>query len=137
MSAASCSTGAVVVADAAAVAWLLGPHLAELRASAAQRARRDGLTSMPSEAAEVLAAFDAASVASRRSGGPAAPRERIVELVVVGGLTVAEAAGKLGVTPQQVRRLIDEGRLVAARHGKAWLLDADSVSQRVIERGGN
>lgn len=48
-------------------------------------------------------------------------------------LTTAEAARRLHVSPEYVRRLAGRGDLVAERHGHCWLIDADSVS---THRGG-
>lgn len=43
-------------------------------------------------------------------------------------LTVDEAAKELHVSPEYVRRLARTGALVAERHGRAWMLGADSVA---------
>jgi excisionase family DNA binding protein len=43
-------------------------------------------------------------------------------------LTTEQAARRLHVTPEYVRRLARRGDLVAERHGHAWLIDADSVT---------
>lgn len=42
-------------------------------------------------------------------------------------LTTAEAAARLGLSPQQVRLLCRLGRIRARRHGRDWLLDAAAV----------
>lgn len=38
-------------------------------------------------------------------------------------LTADEAADLMGVSPRQVRRLAQEGQIIAQRHGRAWLID--------------
>lgn len=43
-------------------------------------------------------------------------------------LTTEQAAKELAVSPEFVRRLARRGDLVAERHGRCWLIDADSVS---------
>ena len=47
-------------------------------------------------------------------------------------LTTSEAAERLGVTPQRVRALAQAGELAARRAGGVWLIDADSLAQRVL-----
>jgi len=45
-------------------------------------------------------------------------------------ISVAEAAHELGVSPRQVRHLVDSGALPARRLGVGWLLPADAVHAR-------
>jgi excisionase family DNA binding protein len=45
-------------------------------------------------------------------------------------LTVAQAAERLGVEPEQVRRLIRAGKLAARRVGRTLVLDEDAVDGR-------
>lgn len=45
-------------------------------------------------------------------------------------LTVNEAACELDRSPQRVRQLIDEGRLIAKKVGRNWHLDPQSVANR-------
>lgn len=49
-------------------------------------------------------------------------------------LSVAEAAERLGVSPQRVRAMIRDGGLDAAKMGHSWFISADSVANR--QRGG-
>jgi excisionase family DNA binding protein len=50
---------------------------------------------------------------------------------LIGRITVVEAAGRLGVTQQEVRRLIRAGELPAERvGGRTWLISSDSVERR-------
>lgn len=46
-------------------------------------------------------------------------------------LTTAEAARLLGVSERRVVALINSGNLKAEKFGKAWAIDADSVSERL------
>lgn len=46
----------------------------------------------------------------------------------------AEAAGLLGITPRQVRRLASTGRLDAERVGRQWIVDRDSIAAYQQER---
>jgi hypothetical protein len=43
-------------------------------------------------------------------------------------LTVDRAAGVAGTSPRTVRRLAASGRLIAVKHGWAWMVDADSAA---------
>lgn len=43
-------------------------------------------------------------------------------------LTVEQAAKELSVSAEYVRRLARTGALVAERHGRVWMVDADSVA---------
>ena len=43
------------------------------------------------------------------------------------GVTVAEAARRLGVGERQLRRLIETGGLLAIGHGRSWVVDPVSV----------
>ena len=43
--------------------------------------------------------------------------------------SVREVAGRLGVHPETVRRLIHSGRLAAVRDGRALRVSADSVAE--------
>jgi excisionase family DNA binding protein len=45
-------------------------------------------------------------------------------------LTVAEAARELGVGRQQIRLLIYDGKLKAAKSGSTWAIDRASVEAR-------
>lgn len=45
-------------------------------------------------------------------------------------ISVAEAAHELGVSPRQVRHLVESGALPAHRLGQAWLLPAEAVRAR-------
>ena len=45
------------------------------------------------------------------------------------GLSVADAAGLLGVSPQRVRAMIHSGHLDAAKIGDSWLVSAQAVSR--------
>jgi excisionase family DNA binding protein len=47
-------------------------------------------------------------------------------------LTIREAAERLGVTPQRVRALARAGELAAVRAEGIWLIDADSLAQRML-----
>jgi excisionase family DNA binding protein len=49
---------------------------------------------------------------------------------IVGHLTVAEAALRLEVTANDVRRLVDAGELPAAKVGRQWLIPAEAVEHR-------
>lgn len=50
-------------------------------------------------------------------------------------MTVAEAAGVLGVDPSRVRALIKAGRLQAARHGeRVWMIERASVEELQASR---
>lgn len=42
-------------------------------------------------------------------------------------LTTKDAAERLGVTPQHLRRLIESGQLLAERVGRQYVVDADSL----------
>jgi excisionase family DNA binding protein len=44
-------------------------------------------------------------------------------------MTTAEAAARLGITPEAVRKAIKRGRLVATKHGRDWLIDAVEVER--------
>jgi excisionase family DNA binding protein len=44
----------------------------------------------------------------------------MIEVKNVRLLTAAEAAEHIGVTPQQVRTLIRQGKLIAEKHGRDW-----------------
>jgi excisionase family DNA binding protein len=46
---------------------------------------------------------------------------------MAGSLSTQEAAARLGVTPQHLRRLIESGQLVAERVGHRYVVDGDSV----------
>jgi excisionase family DNA binding protein len=50
--------------------------------------------------------------------------------VVVRVLTTGEAAQRLGVSAQEVRRLIAADELRATRKGRLWLVDEDAVAER-------
>ena len=45
-------------------------------------------------------------------------------------VTVADAARRLGVTPEYVRRQLRDGRLPGVRDGRAWKVVASSLSRR-------
>ncbi len=46
---------------------------------------------------------------------------------MAGFLSTREAAARLGVTPQHLRRLIESGQLVAQRVGHRYVVDGDSL----------
>lgn len=53
---------------------------------------------------------------------------------IVNGLTVKEAAEKLGVGPAEVNRLVRTGVLVEiGRVGRTIIIDTESVERRLIE----
>ena len=43
-------------------------------------------------------------------------------------LTTAEVAARLGVTPEAVRKAIKRSRLVAAKHGRDYLISVEAVA---------
>src|SRR5438132_13525980 len=47
---------------------------------------------------------------------------------------VAEASAQLGVSPQRVRQLVQEGLLPARRVGGRWIFDTEALSRRVETR---
>jgi excisionase family DNA binding protein len=52
-------------------------------------------------------------------------------------ITTAEAARRLGVTPNRVRALIQAKRLKAFKYGREWLIDPkdlDAVKDRKVGR---
>lgn len=49
---------------------------------------------------------------------------------VTGHLTVMEGAARLGVGPNEVRRLIEAGSLPGVRLGQQWLIPTDAVERR-------
>ena len=49
-------------------------------------------------------------------------------------ITVAQASRLLGVTPSRVRALISSGLISAHKVGKVWMVDEESVLQRVQEK---
>ena len=52
-------------------------------------------------------------------------------------ITTAEAAKRLGVTPNRVRALIEAKRLKAFKYGREWLInpkDLDAVKDRKVGR---
>lgn len=49
---------------------------------------------------------------------------------VTGHLTVKEAAARLGVGPNDVRRLIEAGSLPGVKVGQQWLIPTDAVERR-------
>lgn len=49
---------------------------------------------------------------------------------VTGHLTVKEAAARLGVGPNDVRRLIETGSLPGVKVGQQWLIPTDAVERR-------
>ena len=46
-------------------------------------------------------------------------------------LTVQEVAEKLKVTPQYARKLVNEGKLMAARIGKQWVVSPDDLASYI------
>ena len=48
-------------------------------------------------------------------------------------LTVPEVASKLKVTPQYVRRLISENKLMASRIGSQWVITPSDLSTYIRE----
>lgn len=44
-----------------------------------------------------------------------------------GGLSVAQAAGQLGIHPSAVRQACASGRLVAGKHGSNWVITQEAV----------
>ena len=48
--------------------------------------------------------------------------------------SVREVAGRLGVHPETVRRLIHEGRLDAARVGRTLRIDADALARFIARQ---
>jgi excisionase family DNA binding protein len=51
--------------------------------------------------------------------------------VYVAELSVREAAQRLGVTPARVRALLEQGGLTGRRVGSQWIVDDDSVRNRL------
>ena len=51
-----------------------------------------------------------------------------------GWLSPAQAARRLGVTPQWARKLAQVGRLTGVETALGWLIDPQSVAQMVGER---
>ena len=45
-------------------------------------------------------------------------------------LTTTEAARELGVTAQRIRQLAAAGEIKAEKHGRDWMIDAESVEER-------
>jgi excisionase family DNA binding protein len=53
------------------------------------------------------------------------------------GLTTSQAAAILGVIPRRVQALIRAGKIKAAKHGRDWLADAESVeAYRLTRKNG-
>lgn len=48
--------------------------------------------------------------------------------------SVAEAAERLGQTPQHVRRLVRSGALIGHKVGRDWVFLAGSVEQYIAQR---
>jgi len=42
-------------------------------------------------------------------------------------LTTGQVADRLGVTPARVRQLIEDGRLIARKEGRSWLIETVSL----------
>lgn len=47
-------------------------------------------------------------------------------------LTVKQTAATLSISPERVRQLIYSRKLSAIKQGRDWLVDADSVTTRLI-----
>lgn len=58
-------------------------------------------------------------------------------LVVPGRITVPQAAERLAVTQDMVRRLISSGDLPAERIGRAWMVSLEAVDLRLEQRPGD
>ncbi len=58
------------------------------------------------------------------------------ELKSHAGITITEAAERLGVGERQARRLAADGRFGGRRVGKAWIVDPVAVGEYVSERKG-
>lgn len=46
-------------------------------------------------------------------------------------LTTQQAATRLGVSPRRVLQFISDGRLLATKHGRDWLIDPESLDSLV------
>ena len=44
-------------------------------------------------------------------------------------LTTTEAAARLGVTPEAVRKAIKRGHMTATKHGRDWLVSEEEVER--------
>lgn len=44
-------------------------------------------------------------------------------------LTTLEAAARLGITPEAVRKAIKRGHMAAGKHGRDWLISPDEVDR--------
>lgn len=44
-------------------------------------------------------------------------------------MTTAEAAEELNITPRAIRRLLVSGKLEGHKHGRDWVVFADSVEE--------
>jgi excisionase family DNA binding protein len=93
------------------------------------RLRRDS-RGEDSEVAAVLLALSTAAQAwrddqtRRSSAAIGTGRADVAEPVApFGGLTVTQAAARLDVTTRAIRKAIADGRLVAEKTGRAWLID--------------
>lgn len=54
-------------------------------------------------------------------------------------MTTAEAAARLGVTPEAVRKAIKRGNMTAAQHGRDYWIEAEEVDRYAAapkDRGG-
>jgi excisionase family DNA binding protein len=70
------------------------------------------------------------ALASREThGAKLRPKLKVSQTGRFASMTVNEAAERLDVTPQMVRRYCDNGQLTALRHGKRWQIDLDSVEE--------
>ncbi len=58
---------------------------------------------------------------------------RLGDMVEQSGLTVSEAASRLGVHPSRVRALIHAGDLAARSVGGRWFIDPESVNARTAQ----
>jgi len=50
-------------------------------------------------------------------------------------LTANEAAERLGLSPQQIRTIIRQGKLPATKHGRDWVIDSNDL-QLIAKRPG-
>jgi len=51
-------------------------------------------------------------------------------------LTTAQAAQRLGIAESTVKLLLREGRLKGEKHGRDWIIPADTLAGAVIHKRG-
>jgi excisionase family DNA binding protein len=73
--------------------------------------------------------FDTLSELHSLSGPKLGPKLKVSQTGRFASMTVMEAAQRLGVTEQMVRRYCNDGPLEAVKSGKSWLIDLRSVEQ--------